>query len=75
MNCDTCYHRMTIPPVAYCAPELGTEDLGEWASRVVPLLTRRVRHQGNHKYAWTLNRRDRRHLPESMPYPKFPEAT
>lgn len=57
------------------------QDLGEgldaWAATWLERLTRVVRHPGNLKYAWTLQRRDRRHLPASAPYPKacaFPEA-
>ena len=38
--------------------------------RWLPKLTQPMRHPGNHKYAWTLQRRDRRHLPDSLPYPK-----
>jgi hypothetical protein len=30
-----------------------------------------INHDGNHKYARTLQRRLRRHLPQSLPYPKF----
>ena len=30
----------------------------------------RVRHKGNHKYAWPLNVAIRRQLPASLPYPK-----
>jgi hypothetical protein len=28
----------------------------------------------NHRYAWAVNRRIRRHLPEGMPYPKVLDA-
>lgn len=41
----------------------------EWLRGVLPTITRRLRHPGNHKYAWTLHRRDRRLL-KSQPYPK-----
>lgn len=56
---------------------LGAEPLGElddptaWLGRWLPRLTRLERHPGNHRYAWTLQRRDRRHLPPSLPYPKL----
>ncbi len=60
------------------APPLSLgEGLDAWASTWVERLTRTVRHPGNLKYAWTLRRRDRRHLPASLPYPKacaFSEA-
>ncbi|MCI0571052.1 MAG: hypothetical protein L0Y66_09880 [Myxococcaceae bacterium] len=50
-------------------------DLREWLADVLPRVTRRLRHPGNHKYAWTLQSRHRRHLPASRPYPKrFLEA-
>lgn len=49
---------------------LDGESRPAWAEEVVPALTRRMRHRGNHKYAWALSRRDRRHLPTSLPYPK-----
>lgn len=56
--------------------ELGG-GLDAWAAEWLGRLTRTVRHPGNLKYAWTLQRRDRRHLPASAPYPKacaFAEA-
>jgi hypothetical protein len=55
----------------------GAEPLGEdgdslvWLAQWLPLLTRPIRHTGNLKYAWALNRRDRRHLPTSLPYLKL----
>jgi hypothetical protein len=53
----------------------GADPLGEsagvgWLAAWLPRLTRRVLHQGNHKYAWPLDRALRRHLPQSLPYPK-----
>lgn len=51
------------------APMPETGDLGRWVRQVVGGL-RRVRHPGNHKYAWGLSRRDKRSLPESQPYPR-----
>lgn len=45
-------------------------DLDAWAREWLARLTTTVRHPGNLKYAWTLQRRDRRHLPASAPYPK-----
>lgn len=55
----------------------GAEDLqpgadpAAWARTWVAQLTRPLRHRGNHRYAWALHKRDRRHLPASLPYPKF----
>jgi hypothetical protein len=42
-----------------------------WLEEWLPRLTRPLKHPGNFKYAWTLHRRDRRHLPKSRPYPKL----
>lgn len=44
-----------------------------WLARWLPNLTRTVRHPGNHRYAWTLQRRDRHHFAGS-PYPKLRSA-
>lgn len=52
------------------APE-PTEDLRTWLPGALAAATRKVRHPGNWKYAWALSRRDRRHLPASLPYPKI----
>ena len=43
----------------------------EWLARVLPLVVRTAPHAGNHKYAWALRARDRRHLPAGLPYPKI----
>lgn len=57
--------------VAYGAtPPHTSDDLAAWLVRELPRVTRSVRGP-KHKYAWTLHRRDRRHLPASLPYPKF----
>jgi hypothetical protein len=52
-------------------PLRAGEDAREWLARELPRVTRPLRHEGNFKYAWTLRRRDRRHLPASLPYPKL----
>lgn len=49
-------------------------DCRSWAATWVPRVTRKERHPGNHKYVWALNRRVRRHLPDSLPYPKVVAA-
>lgn len=41
-----------------------------WLSHWLPKLTTRVRHPGNHKYAWPLSRLARKVLPASLAYPK-----
>lgn len=56
--------------VAYGAPEPRGE-LRSWLADVVGTVTRRVKHPGNHKYVWAIDRRLRKHLPPSKPYPKF----
>lgn len=55
-------------------PLTANEDARTWVDRWAGELCRPLRHPGNHKYAWTLNRRDRRHLPVSLPYPKVKAA-
>lgn len=53
------------------AERLGSADRVAWAQRWVRALTHEVRHGGNHKYVWSLDRRLRRRLPASIPYPKI----
>lgn len=48
-----------------------SDDLRAWVAEWLPRVTRKVRHPGNHKYVWALSKRDRRHLPRSLPYPKL----
>ncbi len=45
-------------------------DLASWLPVALRQVTRPLKHGGNHKYCWTLQKRDRRHLPASLPYPK-----
>lgn len=52
-------------------PPRAGEDLSAWLLEVLPTIARTFRHPGKHRYAWVLHRRDRRHLPASLPYPKF----
>ena len=47
------------------------EDPAAWVAREKRELCRPFKHTGNLRYAWALGRRDRRHLPASLPYPKF----
>lgn len=47
------------------------EDETRWARHWVDRLVRRVRHRGNHKYLWALDRAARRTLPVGQPYPKL----
>jgi hypothetical protein len=46
-----------------------------WLSHWSKKLTRPLRHPGNHKYVWPFERRDRRILSFSLPYPKRRPAT
>lgn len=59
---------------------LEGEDLRLWLGRELPAISRSLPHRGNHKYAWTLRRRDRRHLERyvaerggELSYPKLPD--
>jgi hypothetical protein len=52
------------------APLSASEDSREWLRTWLPTVTRAVRHPGNLKYAWALDRRTRRVLPPSLPYVK-----
>ena len=62
--------------VAYGAPEPEEDaDLRSWLEAVVPPLTRKERHPGNHKYVWGLSKASRRALPTSKAYPKFEGRT
>lgn len=56
------------------AAPLGEGDPRPWLATWLPRLTRTLRHPGNHRYAWPLERRLRRQLPEALPYPKGPAA-
>jgi hypothetical protein len=50
--------------------DASSEDATAWVRHWLEKLCRRVKHPGNHKYAWMLQRKRRRHLPPSRPYPK-----
>lgn len=56
---------------AGAAPLVEGEDAGAWLRRELPRATRTMRHPGNYRYAWGLNRAARRALPHSLPYPKL----
>jgi hypothetical protein len=45
-------------------------DWRAWCTRAIGAVSRTYRHRGNHRYLWALDRRLRRHLPASLPYPK-----
>ena len=52
------------------ANPLDGGDPVEWLNRELPLVTRVLRHPGNHKYCWGLHRGVARRLPKSKQYPK-----
>lgn len=56
--------------IAHGAPA-PTGDWCTWCRAAVDGTTRPVRHRGNHRYVWALDRALRRHLPASEAYPKF----
>lgn len=50
---------------------------GEWRAWVrsaVASVSRTYRHRGNFRYLWALDKRLRRHLPATLPYPKLLET-
>ncbi len=55
---------------AGAAPRRG-EDPRAWLATWMPKLTRTMRHPGNHRYLFGLDRITKRHLPMSLAYPKF----
>ncbi len=62
--------RYVMAQLAGYGPVLEGETVDAWVAR----LTRKGRHPGNHKYAWALDRRARRCLPESESYPKYADV-
>lgn len=59
--------------VASGAPSPGG-DIGEWVAMALDSVCHRVRHPGNHKYAWALSKKSRRYLPASLAYPKISQG-
>lgn len=53
------------------APLGENEDACAWLDAWLPRLCRKVKHPGNHRYAFGLTKACRRHLPASQAYPKF----
>jgi hypothetical protein len=51
------------------------EDLEQWVTEAVSKVGRPALVQGNHKYVWALDKRTRRALPASLPYPKLERET
>lgn len=65
------------------AAPLGDQDQAAWLARELPRICRRVRHRGNHRYVWGLDRTTRKALPshlagrgiERQAYPKQVDPT
>jgi hypothetical protein len=55
---------------AHGAPKLGGADPRLWLRQAVAAVTRPLRHGGNYKYAFPLDRAVRKRFPASLPYPK-----
>lgn len=61
------------PPIAADADQL---ERRRWVDVALAKLARPLKHPGNHRYAWIINRRHRRHLPASVAgYPKQGAST
>lgn len=52
-------------------PLTEMEDSKAWLEKWLQVLTRPMRHKGNHKFCWGLDKAIRRYLPKSLPYPKL----
>ena len=61
--------------VGYGAPRPADGDVDAWLEEWLPRLTRKVRHPGNHKYAWAFDKRLRKDLARlGQGYPKAVDA-
>ena len=47
------------------------DDRSQWRAESLALVTTRIRHKGNHKYAWALNRAIKGQLLEVFPFQKL----
>lgn len=62
--------------VACGAAPLGDrDDARAWLRHWLPRVTTPLRHGGNHRYLWALDKRDRRRLPAGLPYPKVRDVS
>ena len=57
-------------PREIVAPTVIAADPREWLKVWVPRITTPLRHTGNHKYVFALDRHAKKGLPASLPYPK-----
>lgn len=56
------------------APETLGEDLRGWMWRALKIVSRPLKHPGNHRYVWPLHRAVAKRLPAGLPYPKIRRA-
>ena len=49
------------------AESMPSGDREDWLRTWLPKLTRRLKHSGNYKYCWAIDRSARRFLPDSLP--------
>jgi hypothetical protein len=55
-------------------PLRASEDASAWVDRCVAKYTRSIRHPGNHRYGWVLDRRVACLVPSGLAYPKLARA-
>jgi hypothetical protein len=47
------------------------EERRAWLRAAVAQVTRPLKHSGNFRYCWALDKKARKHLPPALPYPKL----
>jgi hypothetical protein len=68
------YAARTLEKFGASPPPDEQEERVKWLNLWLQRLTRRVKHEGNYKYCWGLDRATMRALPRSLPYPKLTRA-
>lgn len=66
--------RFGVRPPACRGLAADVQELRAWLAAVLPIVTRNVRHPGNHRYAWALRRHAERFVKDRLPYPKLREV-
>ena len=64
-----------ILEAAGAAPLVDGADPREWLALWLPKLTRKLRHPGNLRYGWALQRKVWAVMPPAQDYPKKPQST